>query len=299
MSIRYQLAKGLVKMGGLKKIFALSEEDLLKKARQMNRKRQFHMPTDHRARYADHMIEGCHCLTIQAGAKKSNRALLFLFGGGMLLGPDSGDLKVARDMGRRSGRDVWFPYYPLCTEHSIVDSMRMVYETYKQMLAEYEDIAFLGFSSGAGLALGLCCYNNMQPEKLPMPGMIVACSPGNCPANAEEYERMAAINDRDIMIDAVFMERIRSMMAHGQKDVPLELISFAHGDYTGAPPTYLYYGGDEVLSASAEVFAEAFERAGAECVVHIEPKMCHCYAMLPYFPEGKRAYEEIASPLSR
>ncbi len=216
------------------------------------------------------------------------------------MGSDAGDLKVARDIGRRSGRDVWFPHYPLCTDYCIRDTLHMIYETYREMLKKYasEDIAFLGFSSGAGLALGLCCYNNMQEERLPMPGCIVAVSPGNCPANQQEYEKMARLNERDILVDVDFMDSISSIMSHGEPDVPQELICFAHGDYTGAPLTHFYYGGDEVLSASAEAFTGAFDSVGAKYTIHIEPGMCHCYPMFTYYPEGKRAYEEIIHRLS-
>lgn len=172
MSVRYQIAKNLVRLTGMKKLFRLPQDELLKKAEQMNRKRQFRMPKDTKARYADRMILDCHCLTMETQLQRSNRALLFLFGGGMLLGADNGDVNAARDIGRRSGRDVWLPYYPLCTGHSMLEATQMVYETYRQMLLEYEaaHIAILGFSSGAGLALDLITYINLRATSCPCRG---------------------------------------------------------------------------------------------------------------------------------
>lgn len=102
----------------------------------MNRKRQLHMPKDAKVRYADRLILACHCLTMETQPKKSDRALLFLFGGGMLLGPDNGDVKIARDMGRCSGWDVWFPYYPLCSDHSMLETTQMVYEEIVALLSQ-------------------------------------------------------------------------------------------------------------------------------------------------------------------
>lgn len=300
MSIRYQIAKNLVKLTGIKKIFQLPKEELLQKAEKMNQKRQFRMPTDTKARYTDRMIEGCHCLTIETQPQKSKRALLFLFGGGMVIGSDAGDLKVARDIGRRSGRDVWFPYYPLCTKHSMLEATKMVYETYRQMLSEYEagEIAVLGFSSGAGLALDLITYINMQGSELPKPGKMVLSSPGTCPADETEFAAMKELNDRDVLVDAAYMKTAGEIMAHGDKNVPRQLICITQGDFTGAPMTHFYYGGDEVLAACAKPFAAAYEKAGAKYTMHIEPGMCHCYPMLPYFPEGKKSYEEIIGLLS-
>lgn len=300
MSIRYQIAKRLVRLTGMKKVFRLPQDELLKKAEQMNRRRQFRMPKDTKARYADRMILDCHCLTMETQPKKSDRALLFLFGGGMLLGPDNGDVKIARDMGRRSGRDVWFPYYPLCNDHSMLEATQMVYETYRQMLSEYEaeGIAVLGFSSGAGLALNLITYINLQGNELPMPGRMVLSSPGTCPADETEFADMETQNSQDVLLDAAYMKTAGILMAHGDPDVPRELIYITRGNFAGAPMTHFYYGGDEVLCACAKPFAAAYDKAGAKYTMHIEPGMCHCYSMLPWFPEGKRAYEEIVAILS-
>lgn len=301
MSVRYQIAKNLVRLTGMKKLFRLPQDELLKKAEQMNRKRQFRMPKDTKARYADRMILDCHCLTMETQLQKSKRALLFLFGGGMLLGADSGDVKMARDVGRRSGRDVWLPYYPLCTGHSMLEATQMVYETYRQMLSEYAaaDIAVLGFSSGAGLALDLITYINMQGNELPMPGRMVLSSPGTCPADEVELADMNALNCRDVLLDAAYMKTAGALMAHGDPNVPRELIYITQGDFTGAPLTHFYYGGDEVLSACAKPFAAAYDKVGAKYTMHIEPGMCHCYPMLTFFPEGKRACGEIVEILSQ
>lgn len=64
----------------------------------MNRKRRFRMP-------ADRVIPGCHCLTVETEPQKSDQAPLFLFGDGMIIGPDAGNLKMVWDMGQRSGRE--------------------------------------------------------------------------------------------------------------------------------------------------------------------------------------------------
>ena len=109
MSIRYKLASAALRAAGTKKLFALPEEELLEKVRGMNRRRQFQMPKDHKAVYGDRLILGqYHCLTIQLGQKRTKKAILYLFGGGMIVGPDQGDIKTARDFAVRSGSDCWW-----------------------------------------------------------------------------------------------------------------------------------------------------------------------------------------------
>ena len=101
MSIRYKLASAALRAAGTKKLFALPEEELLEK--------------------------------VQLGQKRTKKAILYLFGGGMIVGPDQGDIKTARDFAVRSGSDCWFPYYPLCTDHCITETYEMVLQCYREM----------------------------------------------------------------------------------------------------------------------------------------------------------------------
>lgn len=298
MSATYQVLKQAVKVLGFKKMFQLPEKELLKKAAQFNKNREFHIPKNKKAIYGDlPVLDGkYHCLTMRTGSEKSDKCILFLFGGGMLIGPDAGDIGLGIKLGKKSGADVWFPYYPLCTACSILEAEKMIYACYQAMLREYapEKIAFVGFSSGAGLALSICLLNNTMPEgrKLPMPKIIIASSPGSCPADAEEYARMKALNGRDIIVDAAYMKTADAILRHGE-DVPDGLLYFSTGDYTGAPLTHFWYGSDEVLLGCADNFQKHYEKAGACYVLHIGPGMCHRYPMFPYFPEGRTAFNEM------
>ena len=150
---------------------------------------------------------------------------------GMVIGPDKGDLPVMRKLSFETGCDVWFPFYPLCTEHCITESYAMVYECYRQMIELYGagNVSTCGFSSGGALALGIAVHNNAQPEPLPQPRHIVAVSPGEVPWNPAEKARMRALNDRDVAIDYAFMVKVEKFMRHGQTDVPDYMISGSRG----------------------------------------------------------------------
>lgn len=147
LSIRFKIAKVAVKLMGMKKLFALPQDELLKKVEKMNETRGFRMTSRRGFGYEDRLINGSHCLKIRTGDAPSQCALLFLFGGGYILGPDDGDVKLAERMGAKSGRDIWFPYYPLCTRQSVKCAFDAVYAVYREMLREYapENIAILGF----------------------------------------------------------------------------------------------------------------------------------------------------------
>lgn len=301
MSIRFHILKLMIQATGIKKKLSLPQDRLLADARKQNSRRCFEIPKRKKLRYTDQIIlHSYHCLKIETQQTPSKRALLFLYGGGHIIAPNDGDVKTAEKIGTASGRDVWFPYYPLCIDRSIQDSFEMIYATYREMLREYaaENIAVLGFSSGGALALGLCAHNNEQAAPLPMPGLMIVSSPGSVPANAEEMNRMDELNKKDILVDVSFMTTIRTIVEHGTS-VPEYMISGTKGNFTNFPMTHFYYGGDEILSAQATHFSKAYETYKAPCQIHIGKGMCHCYPALSLFPEGKQAQEEIIELLSR
>lgn len=80
----------------------------------------------------------------------------------MVIGPDKGDLPVMRKLMQDTGCDMWFPFYPLCTEHCITDTYDMVYECYHRMIELY------GGGNGCKCDYTICGdkdpYLNKHPE---------------------------------------------------------------------------------------------------------------------------------------
>lgn len=297
MSIRFSIAKFIVKLSGYKKIFALPHDELLTKMEKINGKRGFKIPKDRHFIYGDVKVydDKYHCLTIQKNEEKAKRAILFCYGGGMIIAPDKDDIKKGIAFGKDCNMDVWFPYYPLCTDHSIKDLYEMIFETYKKMIDVYEaeNITVLGYSSGGAIAIGLGLYNNYLGRPLPMPRRIIASSPGCCPNKPKQIEKMNVLNEKDVLLDSKFMESVHEFMEHGEKDIPEFMLSGYAGDFSNMPPIDFWYGSDEVLYAFADDFIDACKKAGVAYTLNIGKEMCHCYPMLKLFPEGKEANEAI------
>ena len=129
-----------------------------------------------------------------------------------------------------------------------------------------------------------------------MPRQVIACSPGSLPASRGEWERMRQLDGRDILVDIALMKSEREIMTKGQ-EVPAYMLSGTKGDFTGLPPLHFYYGGDELLSALAESYVGVCKAAEVPYTMTVAPGMCHCYAMVPWFPEGRAAYLEIVERL--
>ena len=301
MSLAASALRGLYKLAGVKKQFALPEEKLLKVIEQQNRNRGFFMPTDHKAFYRKRVIKGFPCLIVQERPQPSSRAILYFFGGGMVIGPDKGDIFVLRKLCKETGCDVWFPCYPLCTDHCITESYDMVFACYRQMIELYGggNVSTCGFSSGGALALGIAAHNNALGAPLPQPRHIVAVSPGEVPWNDAEKARMQALNPSDPAIDYAFMEKVDALMRHRQADVPDYMISGTRGDYRGVGDIHFFYSADEVLYGALPDFKAACQRAGVPCTAFARPGMIHCYCMLPYFPEAREDFAKIVEILRK
>ena len=165
MSIFASILRSVYKLSGAKKAFALPEDALRKEIEKQNRHRGVFTPTDRKAYYETIAVNGFPCLIVRENPKPSERAILYFFGGGMVIGPDKGDLPVMRKLCRETGCDVWFPFYPLCMEHCITETYAMVYECYRKMSTLYGggNVSTCGFSSGGALALGI---ENEQYDEL-------------------------------------------------------------------------------------------------------------------------------------
>ena len=301
MSIFARILRSIYKISGAKKTFTLPEHELQKKIEKQNRHRGVFMPTDHKACYEMITVKGFPCLIIREHSKPSKCAILYFFGGGMVIGPDKGDLPVMRKLMRDTGCDVWFPFYPLCTEHCITEAYDMVFECYRRMIELYGggNVSTCGFSSGGALALGIAAHNNAQPDPLPQPRHIVAISPGEVPWNEGEKARMQALNDRDVSIDYAFMVKVEKFMRHGQSDVPDYMISGSRGNFTGVGDIHFFYSSDEVLYGALPDFEAACRRANVPFSAFARPGMVHCYCMLPIFKEAKENFAKIADILKK
>ncbi|MFQ9572461.1 MAG: alpha/beta hydrolase [Dialister invisus] len=297
---------------------------LRKEIEKQNRHRGVFTPTDRKAYYETIAVNGFLCLIVREHPKPSERAILYFFGGGMVIGPDKGDLPVMRKLCRETGCDVWFPFYPLivihkkkitlipgcdvwfpfyplCMEYCITETYAMVYECYRKMIGLYGggNVSTCGFSSGGALALGIAAHNNAQPEPLPQPRHIVVVSPGEVPWNDAERARMQALDERDVSIDYAFMVTVEKFMRHGCENVPDYMLSGSRGDFTGVGDIHFFYSADEVLYGALPDFEEACKRANVPYTVSARPKMVHCYCMLPIFKEAKEDFAKIVDILKK
>ena len=267
MSFKYELLKKLVVAAGLKKRWlSVTTEELLEDRRKQNAKNRIPALKDDAFEFSRIDVMGFPVLKL-IHKEHTNRANLFLIGGGMISAPRPASVKKALRFAKETGLDLFIPYYPLCT------------------------ISVLGTSSGGNLALGMVPYINAGHGDTPMPGYIMALSPGTCVDTEEEWQRMVELDKKDVAIPAQYMKTAVEVMRHGDSSVPDYMIWLQRGDFTGCPRVTFIYGSDETLYACAPSFEAAMKKYGVNYQMIVGEGMFHCYPVFPIVKEAKEGWD--------
>ena len=298
MTLKYEILKRLVKAMNIKKRWAgMSTEELLANRRRENAKNSIPVLENPDFVITVAKVMGCPVLKL-IHREKTGHACLFIIGGGMISAPRPGSIKKALKFAKESGLDVFIPYYPLCTDYPITKAYEMIHETFKAMLGDYsaENISILGTSSGGNLALGMVPYINDGHDDIPMPGYIMAISPGNCCGSDEEWQRMLELEKLDVAIPAQYMKTAEEIMRCGE-DVPDYTLWLQKGDFTNCPRMTLIYGSDETLYACAPAIEEALKKYGADYEMIVGQGMFHCYPVFPIVKEAKEGWDMMVQKM--
>ncbi len=293
MSVKYEILKRLVREMGIKKHWvSKSTEELSENRRKQNAKNRIPVLKDDAFQISRIEVMGFPVLKL-IHKQPSGRANLFLIGGGMISAPRPGSIRKALRFARETGLDLFVPYYPLCTDYPLTKAYEMIHETYRLMLKNYdaEHISVLGTSSGGNLALGMVPYINDGHGDVPMPGHIMAISPGTCVDTEEEWQRMLELDKKDVAIPAQYMKSAVEVMRHGDSSVPEYMIWLQRGNFSNCPKVTFIYGSDETLYACAPAFEAAMKKYGADYRMIVGEGMFHCYPVFPVCKEAKAGWD--------
>ena len=295
MTLKYELLKRLVKAVNIKRMWTgMSPEALLENRRRHNAKNRIPDLRDDAFEISRVDVMGCPVLKM-IHWEKTDRACLFIIGGGMVMAPRPGAVKKALRFAKETGLNVYVPYYPLCTDYPLSRAYAMIHATYKMMLRDYSaaHISVLGTSSGGNLALGMVPYINDGHGDTPMPGYIMAISPGTCVDTDEEWRRMQALDNLDVAIPAEYMRTAVEIMCHGDDSVPECMIWLQRGDFTNCPRVTFIYGSDETLYACAPSFEAAMKKYGVDYEMIVGEGMFHCFPVFPVCKEAKDGWRQM------
>lgn len=215
-------------------------------------------------------------------------ALLYLHGGGYVVGTPTTGAALAVNIAQQSGMKVFSPDYRLAPEHPFPAALDDAVAVYRGMLdagLSPERIGVAGDSAGGGLGLALVVA--LRDAGLPVPGALGLVSPwADLTGGGDSVLTLAGC-------DPVFPEppQLFAFAEAYAADTPLAdpRISPLNGNLTGLPPMLIQAGSREILLSDATRLAHKAQNAGVDVTLEVWDGMWHVFNMFANVPEAQRA----------
>ncbi len=224
----------------------------------------------------------------------AGRVLLYLHGGGYVLGSVQSHRPLLERLALATGGRVLAPDYRLAPEAPFPAAVEDACAAYRWLRAQgiaAGRIAVAGDSAGGGLVLATLLALRDAGDALP--GCAVAISPWtDMEALGDSMQTRA---DVDPMVRKPGLLEIAKLYLNGAEPTS-PLASPLHGDLRGLPPLLLQVGDAETLLDDTTRIAPKLEAAGVDATIEIWPDMIHVWHLFaPMLDEGQQAIDRIAA----
>jgi len=242
------------------------------------------------------------CEPVTAGGVKSEwvtapgtdagRAILYLHGGGYVIGSINTHRAMAGRLSRAAKARVLVIDYRLAPEHphpAAVDDAVAAYRWMLQQELKPSRIVVSGDSAGGGLTVATLVA--IRDAQLPIPAAGVPISPWvDMEAIGESMTTKAA--EDPIVQKAGLLEMAKAYL--GGKDPRTPLAAPLYADLSGLPPLLIQVGTAETLLDDASRLSERAKKAGVKVTYEPWENMIHVWHLFaPMLDEGKQAIERI------
>jgi monoterpene epsilon-lactone hydrolase len=237
-------------------------------------------------------VDGMGAEWVTAAGTDARRVVLYLHGGGYVMGSLATHRKLAGDVARAADARVLLLDYRLAPEAPYPAAVEDAARAYRWLLANGVApgaIAIAGDSAGGGLTMATLLA--LRDDGVPLPAAAVVISPwADLTLEAASLERCAAL---DPIVSGADLKRYRDWYLDGA-DSRDPLASPAHADLTGLPPILVHVGASEVLVDDAVLLAERGRTAGVDITLETWPDMVHVWHVFAgRVPEATAAVDRI------
>jgi acetyl esterase/lipase len=227
-----------------------------------------------------------------------DRVVLYLHGGGYVIGSIKSHRYLMQNISRHSGAKTLGLDYRLAPENPFPAAVEDATKAYQWLLAQgykAKNIAIAGDSAGGGLTLATLV--NLRDKGIELPAAGVLISPwADLTGDAEAVKTRA---DIDPMVKPEGLYSLGEKYLNGV-DAKTPLASPVFADITGLPPLCIHVGGREILYDDSITIADKARAAGVEVELLDEPELFHVWhAFAPMLEEAQDAVEKIGAFLQK
>ncbi|MCB1647022.1 MAG: alpha/beta hydrolase [Pseudomonadales bacterium] len=243
-------------------------------------------------------IEGVDCEWIAGKDADFSRVLIYLHGGGYVIGGPDSHRDIAWRLSEAGAMRVLLVDYRLAPEHPFPAAVEDATTCYRHLIDHGYDparIAIAGDSAGGGLTIATMLH--LKNLGMPLPNCAVVYSPWADLSNSGDS--IVANEKKDVMLTPAALKKFATLYL-GERDPKAPLASPLFGDLTGLPPILIHASDSEILQSDSERLARRLREAGGDVELKLWPKMPHVFPVFAArIPEGKVALEETGDFLRK
>jgi len=247
---------------------------------------------------AEITLGGIACTSLTA-PQPGDALLLYLHGGGYMLGSGACYAGVASGFAAAFGADAISVDYPLAPEAPAPAAQNAALAVYRALLERGHDakrIVVAGDSAGGGLTMALLLA--LKAQALPMPAAACLISPWV--DLTLSHSSMVSRAEADFLLSKEALGQMAGAFLAGGADARDPAISPLFGDLTGLPPIMIQVGTAEVLLDDALELAKALAHADVTTDLRVWPGMPHDWTLFAQIlDEGKQAQCDAGAFLAR
>lgn len=217
-------------------------------------------------------------------------ALLYLHGGGFVMGSAKSAVEVAARIAKATGGFALIPDYRLAPENPYPAALDDAVSAWRWLAAHHRDagIYVSGNDAGGGLAASLALRLRDEAQSMPA-GLIIFSPMCDLTLASPSIKANAA---RDPFLSRDFLTGLAG--SYIQDSDPRDpMLSPLYADLRGLPRMLIYAAADEVLRDDSARLAEAAKENGVDAEIHIVNDTVHSFVLFDFLPETRAALERI------
>ena len=230
---------------------------------------------------------------VAAPGATADRVILYLHGGGYVIGSVRSHRELASRLSRAAAARVLVIDYRLAPEHPHPAAVEDAVAAYDWLLSRglsSARIVVAGDSAGGGLTVATLVA--LREAGGPLPAAGVCLSPWvDLEGIGDSMTAKAAV---DPMVQADGLRRMASMYL-GALDPRTPLAAPMYAELSGLPPLLIQVGSAETLLDDSTRLAERARKAGVDVTLEVWEDMIHVWHVFgAMLPEARQAIERIA-----
>ncbi|MCL4254315.1 MAG: alpha/beta hydrolase [Anaerolineae bacterium] len=223
----------------------------------------------------------------------SQQVVLYLHGGGYIVGSIHSEQVIAGNIALESGARVVAIGYRLAPEHPFPAGLEDALSAYRHLISmgiAPQQIIVCGLSAGGGLAMALLLKLKELGE--PLPSGAILASPWLDLTGTSSSITANARRDSGLSWNGLLAPAVEAYV--GDNDVRNPLISPVFADLSGDfPPVLIQVGDVEILLDDSRQLAQNLQNAGHDVKLSLWRGMIHGWHMYRMMPEARQAIYEM------